>query len=223
MTNRNNITNLSKAILVILAVILASLVIFPASAEEIKRLYFEDIGVSLEMPDSVQYITMDMIKARSFPNNSGVSYEEYQEYFEQNNIYVLCYKKNENGSILVQIYEAPPELKDISIDRSSDDAHLMKIAVEKLFVKLLKKVGFIIWDYDEYEGENYTGFRFHNECYDGTSYYSTSYILVENGRLVRLVANTPDGAEEEFPEDREQILREIFDSIQVHPLPETEV
>ena len=223
MTNRNNTPNRSKAILVILAVIMTSLVIFPASAEEIKRLYFEDVGVSLEIPDSVQYITMDMIKARSFPNNSGISYEEYQDYFEQNSIYVLCYKKNEDGQFLVQIYDAPSGFEKVSIDRSSDDAHLTKIVVKSVFETLLKKAGFIVWDSDAYEGENYTGFRFHNEIYNGSSMYSTSYILLEDGRLIRLAANTPDGAEEEFPEDREQILREIFDSIQVHPLPETGV
>ena len=210
------------ALIILIAVMTMAFAAIPSSgAEEIKRLYFEDVGVSLEMPDSVQYITMDMIKNHSFPNNSDFSFEEYREYFEQNNIYVLGYMGDEDGAITVRIQEAPSGLTLTNDDPTLTLYYQNIIAISFLRMSL-KDAGYIVWDYNVYEGEKYPGIWFHNEYYDGTPHYSITYVLIEDGRMIQLTANIP-GVKQEFPEDREQIIREIFNTIQVDPLPETGV
>ena len=50
-------TRPAKTILMLVSAILVFLLLFPALAEGNKRVYFDDVGVSLEIPESVRYVT----------------------------------------------------------------------------------------------------------------------------------------------------------------------
>ena len=184
-----------------------------ADAERLKNYEtFEDVAIYAEIPDSIMYVTQysdesaPMYKALA---QAGYSYDDFRELMIANGLQAYGVFLTDGQS------EFQIAAGRVDADRDltkADDAELQEML--ELAGSELEGIGARIEERGIYRGENYNGFWFHMVVEaGGASQNVIQYSLFHSDRAVNIRCYNING---EYPQDAEEIIRGIFDSVIVN-------
>ncbi len=181
-----------------------------SAAEKLKSYEeFEDVAINVEIPDSIMYVTMYSDKDAplySLLAQIGFTYDSFREFMSTNKIaaYGLFLTDNETEF-------------QIAADRINMEFDLAEATETKLQSLLATAESGLtgknarIEESGIYKGKNYTGFWFHYQIEaNGAMQGVIQYTVLHNDRAVNIRGYNPNG---EYPEEIEEIIKKVFDSV----------
>lgn len=183
------------------------------TAEKLKNYEkFEDVAIYAKIPDSIMYVTMYSDKDAplySLLSQVGFTYDSFREFMSSNKI--IAY------GLFLTDYETEFQ---IAADRINMELDLAKATEAELQVFLamaedgLKGMNAMIEESGIYKGENYTGFWFHYQIEaNGSMQGVIQYSILHSDRAVNIRGYNLNG---EYPEEIEEIIKGVFDSVIVN-------
>ena len=184
-----------------------------AEAEKLKNYEkFEDVAIYARIPDSVMYVTMYSPEEAPLYESlakAGYTYDSFREVMSTNDI-VAYGLFVEDGMTEFQIAAKRQEY-DIDLSTATETELQTILAMSG---NGLEAVGAEIEESGIYRGTNYTGFWFHYKIRaSGFKQGVIQYTILHSDRAINIRGYNMRG---KYPEDVEEIIKDVFDSIIVN-------
>ena len=209
--------NMPRILLAALLALTLCISAFPALAETAEDadtlLYYEEMGVYVKIPPEIMYVTRKSPETDtmfSLLASAGVSYDEFQKYMTENQMYlygIMLTDFSSEFSLVIDTLSTPVNL--------TGAADVLMQVYQGQAKKVLEDLGAEVKDSGIYRGELYDGLWFHYILDFGDSVqYVIQYSIISGTRTVNLRVYGFDGG---FNPENEEILKKVFDSVLVIP------
>ena len=213
--------NMPRILLAALLALALCISVFPARAETAEDtdtlIYFEEMGVYVKMPAEIMYVTRESPETDtmfSLLASAGVSYDEFQKYMTENQMYlygIMLTDYSSEFSLVIDTLSTP-----VNLTGAADALMQVYLGQAK---KVLEDLGAQVMDSGIYRGELYDGLWFHYVLDFGDSVqHVIQYSIISGTRTVNLRVYGFDGG---FNPENEEIVKKVFDTVLVVP-PEDE-
>ena len=209
--------NMPRILLAALLALALCISAFPALAETAEDtdtlIYFEEMGVYVKMPAEIMYVTRESPETDtmfSLLASAGVSYDEFQKYMTENQMYlygIMLTDFSSEFSLVIDTLSTPVNL--------TGAADVLMQVYQGQAKKVLEDLGAEVKDSGIYRGQLYDGLWFHYILDFGDSVqYVIQYSIISGTRTVNLRVYGFDGG---FNPENEEILQKVFDTVLVVP------
>ena len=209
-----NMPRILLAALLALALCISAFPVLAETAEDTDTLIcFEEMGVYVKMPAEIMYVTRESPETDtmfSLLASAGVSYDEFQKYMTENQMYlygIMLTDFSSEFSLVIDTLSTPVNL--------TGAADVLMQVYQGQAKKVLENLGAEVKDSGIYRGALYDGLWFHYILDFGDSVqYVIQYSIISGTRTVNLRVYGFDGG---FNPENEEILQKVFDTVLVVP------
>ena len=209
--------NMPRILLAALLALTLCISAFPALAETAEDtdtlLYYEEMGVYVKIPPEIMYVTRKSPETDtmfSLLASAGVSYDEFQKYMTENQMYlygIMLTDFSSEFSLVIDTLSTPVNL--------TGAADVLMQVYQGQAKKVLEDLGAEVKDSGIYRGQLYDGLWFHYVLDFGDAVqHVIQYSIISGTRTVNLRVYGFDGG---FNPENEEILQKVFDTVLVVP------